>query len=476
MVHRFGKFVASGDQGRYNSEARRLKGPEEVARGAGKGGPHRALAGAAGFRVIAMNDSVRPTKVRWLIAVLACAASWLLYLHRYAWGVVKSDVMTTYDLDAKRVGWIDSTFSITYGIGQIPGGALGDWFGPRIVLGFMILAWSLLVAGLGWVQGTTAISIVFALFGLAQAGAYPVLNQTTRRWFPFSVRTSVQGFVAAFGRFGGACSSLIVAALLMAALGLNWQTALLLLAAPGLLLAAAVFAVFHDSPRVHPWCNDAERELVAEGAPIRVQAAAVLQPTAPALLTLGLMLFYSFVSTFADQLYVAWIPLFLEQGKGLSKTDMGIFAMLPLLGGAAGSIAGGFLNDWLLRRMRPRLARSLVAFSGKGLAGLLIAASVPIEDGRVVMVMLFLCKFFNDLSMPTLWGAITDVAGPASGTVFGIVNSMGTVGSFAAGPVMGWLQFHYGWGGLFYAIAGVYLAGAFTWVFLNCERRLVVDQ
>ena len=30
----------------------------------------------------------RPTQVRWLIFALACATSWLLYLHRYAWGVI----------------------------------------------------------------------------------------------------------------------------------------------------------------------------------------------------------------------------------------------------------------------------------------------------------------------------------------------------------------------------------------------------
>ena len=31
----------------------------------------------------------RPTAVRWLVCGLACFTSWLLYLHRYAWGVIK---------------------------------------------------------------------------------------------------------------------------------------------------------------------------------------------------------------------------------------------------------------------------------------------------------------------------------------------------------------------------------------------------
>ena len=32
---------------------------------------------------------IGPLTASWLIFVLACAVSWLLYLHRYAWGVIK---------------------------------------------------------------------------------------------------------------------------------------------------------------------------------------------------------------------------------------------------------------------------------------------------------------------------------------------------------------------------------------------------
>jgi hypothetical protein len=34
----------------------------------------------------------RPTHVRWIVFVLACAVSWLLYLHRYSWGVIKPTI------------------------------------------------------------------------------------------------------------------------------------------------------------------------------------------------------------------------------------------------------------------------------------------------------------------------------------------------------------------------------------------------
>ena len=98
---------------------------------------------------------------------------------------------------------------------------------------------------------------MLALFGLAQAGAYPVLSKVTRSWFPLSVRTGVQGGIASTGRVGAACALAIVLVLLMSKLKLSWREALVVLAVPGVGLAAAVWLVFRNSLREHPWVNPA---------------------------------------------------------------------------------------------------------------------------------------------------------------------------------------------------------------------------
>ena len=56
------------------------------------------------------------------------------------------------------------------------------------------------VGGVGWTLGFWNVFAARAAFGVAQAGAYPVLNKMTRIWFPLSIRTSVQGLVTAMGR------------------------------------------------------------------------------------------------------------------------------------------------------------------------------------------------------------------------------------------------------------------------------------
>jgi sugar phosphate permease len=420
----------------------------------------------------------RPTAVRRWIFVLACATSWLLYLHRYSWGVIKPALKKEHpELTDVQLGWLDSAFNATYALGQVPGGLAGDLFGPRAVLALFILGWSLCLAALAGAAGFWMIAAVRGAFGLTQAGTYPVLGKVTRNWFPLSVRTSVQGLVAAMGRVGAACSSLLVATFLMGVVGLPWRDTLMVLAAPGLLLAAAVWLVFRNSPAEHPWANAAEQRLVEGGAPQTAPGVPTrLRWQRDGLPTLIAMLAYSFFSTFADMLYVFWIPLFLVEGKGLNAGEMGLYATLPLLGGAVGGIVAGALNDYLVGRIGRRNGRRSVAFTGKFLAAVLLAASIPIADGRTVMVVVLVCRFFADWSLPTLWGALTDVGGRASGTVFGIVNMIGSVGAFVAGPILGWWKQEWGWSGLFLGVALVYLAAAVCWLFIDPTRPVAREE
>jgi sugar phosphate permease len=426
-----------------------------------------------------MNDplspSVRPANVRWLIFALACATSWLLYLHRYAWGVIRPALKAELpELTDTDLSWLDAMFMLSYGLGQVPGGMAGDAIGPRIVLSLLILLWSGCLACLALGQTFLQLAGIRAAFGLAQAGAYPCLSQVTRQWFPLGVRTTVQGLVASLsGRAGGACASLVVAWLLMGVLGMSWRLALVQLAGLGLVLAGAFWLVFRDNPLEHPWSNAAEADLIAGGPATAGRTRARVHLDAASIPTLAALLLYAFAATFADMLYVFWIPQFLVEGKGLTPAAMGLFAGLPLWGGALGGAVGGMLNDLAIRLTGSRqIGRSAVAFTGKLLAGVLIALSVAVADGRLVMVVLFACKFFADWGLSTQWGVITDVGGPAAGTVFGGVNTVGGAAAFVASPVMAWLKQGYGWEGLFFTVAGVYVLAALCWLVIDSRCRM----
>lgn len=415
------------------------------------------------------SASEHPPHVRRLVFLLACATSWLLYLHRYAWGVVKPAFLREYPgLDATQVGWLDAAFNATYALGQIPGGLAGDLLGARAVLPGIILLWSVAMAGVAWTVGFWRWFGVRAAFGLAQAGAYPTLNRMTRDWFPLATRTSVQGAIAAAGRLGAACAPPLIATLLMGTLGFSWQTALLVLALPGVALAVAFGLLIRARP-------GEERGQVAAMAPV-LGRRIVWTLDRASLFNLGMLLVYALASTFQDQLYVYWVPLFLMEGRGLDASTMGLFTSLPLLGGAVGGLLGGMLNDALLRATgNRRWTRSAIGFTGKFVAAGLVLASVRVADGRLAMVVLLSARVFGDWSLPTQWGTITDLGGRTAGTLFGLVNTVGAVGGFLAGPALGFLKQHHGWEGLFLGVSLMCLVAALCWLFIDCTRRLVAD-
>ncbi len=414
----------------------------------------------------------RASRVRWLIFALACLTSFLTYIHRYSWGAVRPSIKEEYQISDQELGWLDAAFNLTYALGQVPGGWAGDVFGPRLVIPLAVILWSLAMVGPALTGRFWGLLGARLVFGATQAPCYANLSMITKSWFPLRIRTSLQGIVASFaGRAGGAVAPFIIATVLMSYL--SWQQSLYVLAGVGLLYAAGFWLVFRNSPARHPWSNEAEQRLIDEGNPAGGERDARIRWTPANLVNLGVFMGAAFCSTFADNLFVFYMPQFLIEAKGFDYAQMGLFAGLPIWGGALGGMCGGVLNDVLIRTTgNRRLARSLVAAGGKVLAAGLIAASLLAEDGRLVMLILFFCKFFSDWSQPTWWGTVTDIGGPATGRVFGMGNMVGSIGATIAGPVMGYVLGNFGWAALFLFVGSVYLLTAFFWSFVNCTRRL----
>ena len=423
------------------------------------------------------NRDSRPTNVRWVIFGLASLASYINYVHRYSWGVIKPYLLEDGVITEEEVGWLDGLIGLSYGFGQFPGGLAGDLLGPHVVIPVSAVLWSIVTAAPAVVSAFSGLATIRLAMGLAQAPCYPCLGKITQSWVPRAIRTSQQGFISSFaGRAGGAWSSLIIGTLLMGWLGMTWQTGLVITASAGIVFAIAFALLFRNSPREHPGVNDAEAEMIEEGELVVTDNQPIRWDWSEAnIRNIAAFFGASFSSTFADNLFVFWMPTFLVQAKGFSPAEMGLFASLPLFGGALGGLCGGFLNDWLIRAIgNRRWARRLIAGGCKVIAAVLICCSLLFEDGQVIMGVLFFCKFFSDMSQPTWWGTVTDIGGPAAGRVFGMVNTVGAAGLFAAGPIMAWVKTEYGFDGLFYFVAGIYMVTTACWLNVDCTRRLVV--
>jgi ACS family glucarate transporter-like MFS transporter len=426
----------------------------------------------------------RPTNVRWAVFGLACGTSWLLYLHRYTFALIKPALMEEWKLDKVELGLLDSAFSVSATAFQFPLGVTADWLGVRIVLTVLILVWSAGLAMHAWAHSPKYLWYARAIFGLGQSAVYSTLSRMAQSWFPASIRTTLQGLAGiTSGRLGGMCAYLLFGSLLLGVCGLDWRTATYLFAASGVVFAAIFALLFRDSPANHPLANQAEIALLDDrskflSAPSdqKVKIAELLRSIRPrALANLIVLNVQTILSTLADNIYSNWIPLFLWEVHGLKFEKMGVYSALPLLGGAIAGFIGGLLNDWAIARTgNRRWSRTAIALVGKGLAAvLLLIALAWYSNPYVFCIFLFAVKFFGDWSLATSWGVVTDIGGRATASVFAFNNAVAGLGLICAPPLFGFVAQRYGWPAVFSTVAATYVLCALSWLAIDCTIPVV---
>jgi ACS family glucarate transporter-like MFS transporter len=426
---------------------------------------------------------------------LAATTSFLLYLHRYTWNLVRPELETEYNLSNTQLEALGSAFFFPYALGQIPGGILCDLFGPHIFLVVIIIAWSALLPLHGLVGSFTGLLAVRGGFGLFQAGCYPALSQVTRAWFPMRRRTQIQGWIAsAFGRGGGAMASIIMGSFLMGYMELHWLTSLWILSAAGIIFALIFLVLFRNSPPVpvdgdtKTQISDSSRSQTNEPSP---QAPRVL-PFRIALKNRSyvILLFQQFLNAGSDVVFALILGSYFRS-LGVEKgAELGILISLPLWGGALGGIFGGYANDWAINRFSSRRwSRSTVAGIGLGTGGALVISAVAYSDPRTVALGLMIARFFADWNQPTVWGTCTDLGGRYSATVFGMVNMCGNMGAFLTPFAVGVLLDYYStiemingtevrttnYVPAFILCGGMMLTAAAGWLFVDCTRKIVPE-
>lgn len=433
----------------------------------------------------------KPTTRRYVMFLLAAFTSFILYLHRYTWNFVRPALKEEYNFDNTELSLLQTAFNAAYSIGQIPGGIVCDLFGPHLFVGIIIALWSLALPCLGFGSSMGSLGAARAVFGLAQAGCYPSLAKVTRVWFPSKNRTILQGLIASFfGRSGGAVSSIVFSTVFMGFFVLTWRQSLVAMAALGLAFAVAFLLLAKDRPEDDPKVNAAELEIIRAGETLGKQGEPDVLPVGRAFRNRSLRVFVlqQALNAGADFSYASLMGSFFLEARGVTdKVMLGILASMPLWGGACGGIAGGFLNDGLIRFTGSRRkARSIVGFTGKTLATGFLYLALTQSDPMNSAILLFATKFFSDFTQPTVWGTSTDLGGRYSATVFSIINTAGGIGGVIT-PIVGGLLLDYyqtssmvdgslqittHYEPVFILTGVMYLCSAFCWPFINCEDSI----
>src|SRR5262245_60633702 len=95
-------------------------------------------------------------RVLWLTVIVYM----ITYMDRVCISHAATKIREEYGFDAVTMGWIFSGFNLSYALFQIPGGWLGDRFGPRRMLAVIVLWWSAFTAATSLALGRSSMYVV----------------------------------------------------------------------------------------------------------------------------------------------------------------------------------------------------------------------------------------------------------------------------------------------------------------------------
>jgi MFS family permease len=171
--------------------------------------------------------------------------------------------------------------------------------------------------------------------------------------------------------------------------------------------------------------------------------------------------------------YLTWLPTYLLRARGFDLAAVGWLAALPMLGIAAGSLAGGLLADALTRRFGARTGLRLPGLLGLPLAACAIAAAVASDAPRASAFWLAAAAALSALGVAPAWSVCLAIGGRHAGVVSGAMNTFGNLGGVASPIVVGWcLTWWSSWETPLYTVAAFYAFAALCWLGVDPTESL----
>ncbi|MCM4151469.1 MFS transporter [Arenibacter sp. N53] len=345
--------------------------------------------------------------LRWFIIGLIFLATVINYIDRSAlsimWGNenVEGSISHSLGLTKDHYSYILNIFMVAYALGQLFSGKLFDKVGTRIGYVISIGIWSLSTILHSTVRGFLSLAFFRTTLGLSEAGNWPGAVKSNAEWFPIKERAIAQGLFNAGASIGSVIAPPLIALLFVA---YGWEVTFIVVGALGLLWIIPWLLINKAGPKKHPWITEEEQKFISEGQSIADQNATEDQKGLSLKEILSHKESWAIVASrfFLEPiwwLFVGWMPIYLFDVYGFNVKEVGMFAWVPYVGAAIGSIAGGYVSGVIISKTNSiNKGRKTTIFIGGiimvlGLIATIQFADTPEKFVAIVFIVLFGFQF-----------------------------------------------------------------------------------
>jgi len=321
--------------------------------------------------------------------------------------LIKADLALTYTMS----GALTSVYFVGYAIGQVPWGALADRIGSRRVMVASILGIAVSTILFGFAQGFWQAALARLVAGLLGAGVFVPGVRLVSGWFPQEERGTALGILSIGGSVGLISSSTLSPYI---ATIIGWRVTIMGIGLLGLTLTAVLWVTLKD--------NDAEERTGGDG-----DLSDVL--TDRSFWALGVI---QMARLGANYVFIAWLPLLLQEEFGMSLVAAGATFSLFNIAGMVAPM-GGIISDRLGEKSV--LLVSFAVLAAASFAFTLVKGGLPMY--AVILVIGWFINFVRSPSfalIPRLYGV------ERAGRVSGIQNTFASIGALVLPFLIGYIR------------------------------------
>lgn len=437
-----------------------------------------------------MSDSAfRPTHVRWAVIGMLAVISGTTYMDRLNLGIAGKYIQDQYAFSDQTMGWILSAFVLGYALFQVPSGWAGDRIGPRRMLTFAIVWWSVftVLTALapelplaGWFGVAWSFAIVRFLIGMGESAAYPNSAKIVSYWSPAGSRgvaTSV--FIAGLG-VGGAISPVAIT-WVMAHWG--WRVSFFLCGVLGGIVAITWHLCARDHPEQHPGVNAEELQVIYRNqdkleAPTRPEDSAAVRVPWKAMFksrsTCALVLSYFFIA-YPAYIYYTWFFIYLIRVRALSVEQTGFWGSTPFIAIILLAPFGGWLSDRLVSRLGVRRGRRYALWIGVAFSAVMLPLGGYVSNNAGAILLLACASGFNLFATTIWWAACNDISPNYSGSLSGLMNMSGNLGGWLSPILTAAIVTRFGWNMAFNFAGLMTLTAGLLWAAVRADEKLELN-
>jgi ACS family hexuronate transporter-like MFS transporter len=282
---------------------------------------------------------------RWIICGVLFLATTINYIDRQVISILKPTIIQWPGWSELEYGRVVSFFQLAYAGMMLVAGAFIDRIGIRKGFAIAITFWSLAAMGHA-ISGTVASFIMWRVFlGLGEAANFPASIKTIAEWFPQRQRALATGIFNSGTNIGAFVTPFAVAWIL-STFG-SWRWVFILTGAVGFLWLI-LWLLIYRRPEEHPRLSKEELAFIQSEPEQKIEKT----PWLP-LLRHKQTWAFTIGKGMTDPVWwvwLFWVPGFLNNKFGVDLKAMGLPLVVIYSMASVGSIAGGWLSAFFIKR------------------------------------------------------------------------------------------------------------------------------